>query len=167
MNQLTFSFAVTNVNGWPKLRFMIDNDVHLEHEFSQTTESITLLYDIDDGKHLLQIERYGKKDHNMIFNSNNIQQDQTVELQDIFFNNIKLPDYFKYSGCFNYHGKSEPGSLFWGPNGIFEVSFEMPFVSWIINQQKQKQDVIDLFNYNKKDLLIKKIEEFKKVIVHG
>ena len=163
---LKFQFSAIECNGWPKLRFIIDDDIHLEHEFTSNTESVPLLFDIEHGKHVLQIERYGKKDNNIILDGQTIVRDQIVELQDIFLEDIKLPDYVKYSGSFRYSGRVEPSSMYWGPNGVFELDFETPFVDWIINQQKQKQNVIDLFNYSKKASLEKKILEFEKILNH-
>ena len=164
MTTLKFHFRSTYYNGWPQLRFVIDNDVYLEHDIIKAEEFVELDFDLFPGDHELEIERYGKTDAHLNFQNGQILDDQTIELIDIYFDDIKLPDYVKYSGVFCYNKQETPSALFWGPNGIFRIGFKTPFLEWIIDQQRSKQKVIDLFDYSNKARLSELLNQYENML---
>lgn len=163
--KLNILFRATECNGWPKLRFCIDNDVLLEHDFTSEIDLISLDLDLLDGDHELEIERYDKKDDNLIFIDGKIKRDQTVELLDFFVDNVKLPMDFKYQGTFYYRDQVVPSGLVWGPNGKFIWHFKTPIVSWIVDWKNQQDpEVIDLFVPHEKNRehILNLLDEFQQ-----
>jgi hypothetical protein len=140
MNILKLQFCATECNGLPSLRFCINNDIQQEFTFTETESTVDLIINLLDGKHELEIERYGKTDNNTLIDSaGQILQDQTVTLVDMFLDGIKLPDRFKYSGVFHYNDQSIQSGLVWGPNGKYIFKFETPMITWVIQEQYHKQ----------------------------
>jgi len=165
MNVLRFCFKSENCNGWPQIRFIIDNDVHAEHAITQSFEYFDLSIDLLPGNHCLDIERYGKRiPDNIVYRDGQILQDQITTLTDIYLDNIKLPDMIKYSGIFKYDDHDVPGGLSWGPNGIWSLQFETPLLNWVIETKQKQQHVIDLLDYESRASLIQKLEEFEQTI---
>lgn len=167
MNLLSLNFRATDCCGWPKLRFCIDDDVLLEHAFSQELETVALELDLIDGAHVLEIERYDKQARNIVFVDNQILQDQTVELVQIAVDDVILPDLFKYQGTFYFHDQCVPSGLLWGPNGRWIWHFHTPLIRWLIDCKKTASgDVIDLFVPTKDNsrLILNQLAEFEKAL---
>jgi len=165
MNQLTLAFEATECNGWPSLRFCIDHDIQQEITFSGPSAVVTLDIDLLDGVHELEIERYAKTNNNVVFVDNKILQDQLVTLTDIYVDDVKLPDMFKYSGTFYYHDQAVKSGTIWGPNGKYIWSFETPLLNWLISQRKKGSDtVVDLFNPDNTQQLLNDLAKFKSII---
>jgi hypothetical protein len=165
-NVFKFKFKATFCNGWPSLRFCVDNDVLQEFYFEHEYATVEIVVDLFDGNHILEIERFGKTNNNFIFENNNIIQDQTVELLDMYIGNIQLPLSFKHQGHFCFDGQNIPGGLLWGPNGSYFLEFKTPLVSWVISEKLEKLDAIDSFVPNKYNLdqLSKNLIEFNNVL---
>jgi len=147
MNQLIFHFSATECNGWPKLKFTLNNTTLVDFEFTRPQEQISLpLEKIESGLYTLSIERYGKTDNNCIVENNVIVQDQIVTLDDIYIEDVKLPNYFKFSGIFCFDGTEHPQSLIWGPNGTFKMPMGVPVIDWAVQEKINKsQPVLNLF----------------------
>lgn len=142
VNTLKIKFCATNYNGWPSLRFCIDNDVLEEYTFDSADAEIELSLDLIDGEHVLEIERYGKTDHNVHFVDGKILADQQVELVDLYADNIKLPNFFKFQGIFYFNDQAVPYGLVWGPNGKYVWKFQTPIINWLVDQKNQTQEII-------------------------
>ena len=165
MNQLTLEFEATECNGWPNLRFCIDQDIQQEITFSGPDACVTLDLNLVNGVHELEIERYGKQDTNIVFVDNKILQDQLVTLTAIYVDDVRLPDVFKYAGTFYYQDHVIPAGTVWGPNGRFIWLFETPILKWLIAQQKKGiTPAGDLFNPNNTKKLLNDLAEFKYII---
>lgn len=165
MNIMSFCFESQNCNGWPQLRFIIDNDVHLEHQISQNSERVDLSIDLLPGLHSLDIERFGKRiPDNIVFKDGQILQDQMICLTDIYIDDIKLPDMIKYSGIFKYEDQVISGGLWWGPNGIWNLPFATPLIDWVINIKQKNQHAVDLLDYQSRSVLAAQLTDFEKLL---
>jgi len=146
MNQLIFHFLATECNGWPKIKFSINDSTILDHEFVSAEEKIVLPLELDPGSYTLNIERYGKTYDNCKVENNVIVQDQLVTLKEIFIDDVKLPNYIKYSGIFCFNNSEHPQSVDWGPNGIFKLPIGVPLVDWAIKEKINRSNpVMNLF----------------------
>ena len=162
---LRFRFKATEYNGWPKIRIMFNGDVYEEVTLSQPEQFVEVPLNLPSGKHLLEIERYDKTDNNVLFVDGQILQDQTVELADIYVDDIKLGNLFKYNNAVFKHRDGEiVNSYIWGLNGTFSWSFETPIIPWLIKvKQTLEDDNINLYipgrqNTTELTNLIEKIE---------
>jgi len=142
MNKLTFCFNATKVGSWPKIKISIDDVVVHDHCFSQADESVQIPIDLSSGHHTLQIERYGKTTENINYDCVNdvIIEDQTLELTNIYIDDISLPVLFLYEGVWHWENHVEPRALFWGPNGYWTWKFDTPMIPWAISFNRIHQD---------------------------
>lgn len=146
MEHLRFDFTATECQGWPRIRICIDGDVLLDHDFSSSQESVEVEYDVIDGEHTIEIERWGKQNFNLVHQDGEILKDQTVTLDNIWIDDVCLPEWVKSSGEFTWEGGTIPNGLVWGPNGVFSIPVQTPLVPWIIEQKfKSSGDMIGLF----------------------
>jgi hypothetical protein len=131
MNLMEFNFSATECNGWPKLKFYIDDDLYEDYKFCSDEAKIFLPIELLNGKHLLQIELYGKTQNNTVVDKNNtIIKDQLVILNSIKLDNVQLPEMFLYLGRFT--GNPNFPQLTWGVNGFWNWTFETPIIDWAI-----------------------------------
>lgn len=158
MNKLTFSFNATKVKNWPQIKITVNGIVVRDHCFSQPTESVEIPLDLPMGEHTLQIERYGKTAENINFDAvnNRIIEDQTLELTDIFIDNVLLPVVFLYEGIWHWEDHIEPRALFWGPNGHWSWKFNTPIIPWAIAFNRKHQS-------SHPDLIIPYIDDLTSV----
>lgn len=133
MNQLGLAFTATECNGWPRLRFLIDNDLIQEYEFTGDSALIELPLDLLDGEHLLEIEFYGKTYDNTMVVGGNIVKDQLVTLDTIFIDYVPVPDFFKYQGLYTVGETTKPQALTWGENGSWKLTFMYPIIDWLLD----------------------------------
>lgn len=136
MNRLTFVFNTTECNGWPKIRMLIDDDLYEDHHFVENNEQVNVPIELLDGNHSLTIEIYGKTSNNTIIdNVGHIVKDQLIELIDIYADNIKLPDLFKYIGVYKFNDQEYPQATTWGCNGLWIWNFATPLLTWALDKQ--------------------------------
>jgi hypothetical protein len=169
MNQLSFHFKTTEVNGWPKIKITVDNVVIKEHCFTKEKEIVDVSLTMTDGPHVLEIIRYGKTPENLIFDAvaNQIIKDQVIELTSMSIDGVYLPNFFLYKGVWHWEDNHEPSSLFWGPNGTWTWNFETPIIAWAISANRQHQDShLDLLSPYKDDLTLsyKYLDQLEKAI---
>ena len=162
-NCLTLQFQATECNGWPKIRILIDNDIIEEYEFDQNTATIDIPIDLVDGEHVLEIERYDKTNHNIVFVDGKILQDQSVTLMDLYVDGIKLPEMFKYNSKFCYNNSELISVLDWGPNGVWSWRFNTPLLQNLIDQRNAGVDSPSLIIPNRDNAaeLLEQINKFK------
>jgi hypothetical protein len=135
MNSLKLDFEATECNGWPKLRFFIDNDLYQDFEFTKKFDTIELPLDMLDGIHALEIELYGKTYKNTILDNNKIIDDQSVTLKNIWIDNVQILDFVKYKGIYHVKNEMLPQTLTWKQNGSWKLHFEYPINKWIQETQ--------------------------------
>jgi len=162
-NCLTLQLQASECNGWPKIRILIDNDIIQEYEFDQETATIHVSLDLMDGEHVLEIERYGKTNDNIVFVDGQILKDQSVTLVDMYVDGVKLPDLFKYDGKFCYNDLELPSVLVWGPNGGWTWKFATPLLENLIDRKNAGVDSPSLVIPNRDNVtkLLDQIQEFK------
>lgn len=137
MNQLVLHFSCTECNGWPKLKFFIDDDLYHDYEFNSTIASVEIPLELLTGQHQLEIEFYGKTQNNTIQINNCIVKDQLVTLDSLTIDNITVPDFIKYRGLYRVGNTERPQILTWGENGTWMLQFEYPIIDWILNLKMQ------------------------------
>ena len=134
MNKLNLTFKATECNGWPKLRFFVDDDLIEDFNFTSDSAEISIPMDFLNGEYSLNIEFYGKTKKNTILDENkNIAKDQTVELVNMYYDNILLPDIFKWQGVYKFLNFKKPQVLNWGNNGVWQWKFKVPLLNWILD----------------------------------
>lgn len=134
MNILIFEFLATQCRGWPWIRIKINDAIYLEKQLTQQHTKIPLDLSLPAGKHVLYIERFNKTDQNTIVDDlGNILQDQTVTLNNIWYDNVDLPMDYLWQGEFCYDSRSQKSVLNWGPNGHWIWMFETPILQWLVN----------------------------------
>lgn len=157
MNVLMLKLRATECNGWPKIKIFIDNDIIEEYEFNNKDASIIIPIDLLDGQYTLNIELFNKNKHNCIIDNNGkIIQDQTVELVDIYIDNIRLPNFYKWMGIYKFGDQTLLQAVKWGYNGVWSWTFEVPIITWILNkkiedQEKNNKPKVSYFEIIKKD----------------
>lgn len=146
MIQFTLVFAATECQGWPRIRIGVDGDVLVDHDFTSQTESVCVDIDLLPGQHCLEIERWGKQTTNVHHRDGVILQDQTVTLREIYLDDVKLPEWWTSSGSFYYNDQIIHQGMIWGPNGVYRLPFQTPFVTWILAEKTRRwPDIISLY----------------------
>lgn len=147
MNKIDLTFRATECNGWPKLKFYIDLDLIEDYSFTSPEAKITIPIDLVEGKHTLIIELYGKTSQNTIIDNGNIIQDQTVELIDMYADDILLPNFHKWAGEYRFNDQVHPQSCLWACNGEWLWDMEIPLISWLLDRKIEQDE-----KYNKPEI---------------
>jgi len=133
---LTLTFRSHECNGYPKARICVNGNLVCDHSFTQDVEDITIAIDSVQEFNTLTVERYGKENHHMVFENNQILKDQVLEIIGGRVRSARLPDYiFDKHSCFEFHGQVHPGSRYFGPNGTWTFKFGSPVVTWALDQK--------------------------------
>lgn len=126
MTVLTFAFTVSSGIALPNIRFKVDNR-DLGHQQLAVGESTAMLsLSVTDGEHVIEIERYGKLDQH---------GDQSVTLDDIYIEDVRLPAWVKSSGQFHYNDTVVDSGLIWYPNGRYLLTVQTPVINWIVDER--------------------------------
>jgi hypothetical protein len=172
MNQLTLKFSATECNGWPKLKFYLDDDLYEDFVFTESSSIIKLPLALIDGDHELAIELYGKTGQNTQLVNGQIVADQTATLEQLLIDDVPIPNFVKYSGIHYYHGGAHPQSLVWGPNGIWKLAFKTPIINWILEEKQQvslhyqsADTVLGGYNEAKKQKLMYYLKQIEEILL--
>lgn len=161
MHTIKFDFNVTEYNGWPSIVFLVDDDTLLEHQFTHEQETVELPIDLLEGEHLLEIERTNVGKNNTEIDANgNIVKDQLVELVEMYVDDVKLPEFFKYRGVYHLNGTKYPQGLVWGGNGVWQWNFETPMVEWAIDTKVDHANSYQGITKPNKEKIIEAKEHF-------
>ena len=164
MDSIKLRFRTTECNGWPKVQVLIDNDLYDDHLFSASEETITIPVGLLDGLHNLTIEIYGKTPKNTIVDEQgNIVKAQLIELTDIYINDVKLPEYFKYFGIYKFNGQEYPQATVWGCNGVWEWDFGTPLVTWALDKKVEQNEKYNPVGTPQIRLVEEKLKRFEIV----
>lgn len=138
LDQLVLEFTATCYNGWPKLKFYIDDDLYEDFTFTESKATVKLPLSLVDGEHELVVELYNKTTSNTLVDDNgNIIQDQLVTLDNLYFDNVQLPNFVKYSGIYYFNDQKIPQGLTWGVNGNWKLNFATPLVGWVLEKKDE------------------------------
>ena len=134
MNILVFELSATECCGWPWIRIKINDAIYLEQQLTQEKIKIPVDLSLPVGKYVLDIERFNKTDQNTVIDKHgNILQDQTVSLNNIWYDNVDLPMDYLWQSEFSYNSHTQKSVLTWGPNGHWSWPFETPILPWLVN----------------------------------
>ena len=153
MNLLTLKFRCIDCNGLPQARIKLNGDLVLDHQFTQTEESHSIKINSASGDHVLTVERYNKRSHNMILENGNIVQDQILEITDIQVDDTSIPEFVIYENCeFSWDAQVHVGSRYFGPNGVWTYQFSTPIITHILDlkikhESKYNQDYLFPWSY--------------------
>lgn len=171
INWLKIDFSATQCQGWPKLRFYIDNDLYHDFEFVSGHDSVTLPIDFLPGDHELVIELHGKTFANTLLEGDVIVQDQTVTLERMWLDGIDLPDHFKYTGSYRDRSGTISRALTWGINlGTWSWQFQCPIIPWIIDEKhrqidaKHDHELSRLYSPKKNQVIVDALDRLEKKI---
>lgn len=129
MDILTLVFQPYEFSGFPKIKIALNSQPIADIEITKLTKVDIPLP--SDENQCLTVERYGKTDnHTRVDAHGTIIADQMVELVNMKYNSITLPDVIRYQGIFRYNDQVLPQSTLFGPNGIWTFEFSMPFTRW-------------------------------------
>ena len=126
MTVLTFAFSVTPGIELPNIRFKINDCAQGHFQLCVGSTKTQLTLPISHGQHVIEIERYGKLDHH---------GDQSVTLDDIYIDDVKLPDWVKSSGQFHDNSTVVESGLIWYPNGRYVLPVQTPVINWIVDER--------------------------------
>ena len=143
---LKFCFTATKCRSWPKLKLYVDNTLYKELSFNSATGAIDVKVDaLFHGNHVIDIELHGKTIYNTIVKDNVIVEDQTVTLDSVYLDDVKLPDFVKYKGIFDSTDQTLSPCLTWGLNGKWSLNFTSPVINWLLETKTSE------YNWNEKD----------------
>lgn len=134
-NILTLSFAATECNGWPQIRVLLNNKI-VNDCVVDGNLTVSVAVDSTTKNYNLQIQRYGKTDKNFVCADNQIVKDQVVELVSITVDGIPIPNYIiNNHATFTFNDQTHLGSCYFSPNGVWELKFQAPFITWLLDQK--------------------------------
>jgi hypothetical protein len=133
--KLTLEFDQINYyNGCPTVSVCV-NDV----EYFNGNVIDTVHLDIPDSDfNVLVIRHYGKTDADTLVVDNVITADKNFTLDAIIIDGYNIEE-LKWNSTFTDHYNNViPGCLFFGPNGVFELTFEQPVLKWMLRTRHAK-----------------------------
>lgn len=136
INNISLVLKSTNVNGWPKIKINVDNDVIFDDQIIESQlVNFYVLATTQSHSHVVTIERYGKTEENCVIDlNNNVVSDQYVELAEVKVDGIVIPDmYIRNNSKFEFNQLTYEGSTTWMPNGIWSWTFKSPIITHILD----------------------------------
>lgn len=135
--QLTLEFnQINHFNGCPKISICV-NDI--EYFVGDVTNSIHLEVPNLDFN-VLAIRHYGKTDVDTLVVNDEIVADKNFTLNTIIIDGYNIEELIWDSTFTDNHNNVIPGCLFFGPNGVFELTFEYPVLKWILCTRHMKNN---------------------------
>lgn len=149
---IKLEFKVERSLGDPLIKIMVDDTMNTFD--GACPDEISFDIPVTVGQHELRITHYGKKNEDHVLDSHgNILVDKHVELTGLWFDGIELkeelwngdffpvynPDYIK---DLKSKGVTIPYSirpnLYFGHNGMWQLSFSYPVANWLIKVRQEK-----------------------------
>lgn len=141
MDFIKLEFHSSECNGWPTAKILFDDDIYQDCYFDQSHSFVELPIDFLDGEHILTVELYGKDTRGTVVDQQGIIiKDRILELLNIYVNDIKLPDFFKYNSVYKFNNQTYNQGLKWGCNGIWTWHFSTPILSWVLDEKIKHQE---------------------------
>ena len=143
-NYITLHFKGTNDNGFPSVKISYDNKLLVDYTLESEEFSYSIPIGPLDGSHIVSVERYNKTEKNI---------NQILEITEVKVDNITIPDFFLMShSVFKFNNETHQGSRYFGPNGIWSLTFYSPLITYILDQKilhesKYNQDYIYPWSY--------------------
>lgn len=169
---LSLVFSASQHNGWPKLKFYLDDDLYEDYTFTSSSAKIDIPLVLVDGEHELTIELYDKTYNNTKVVNDLIVEDQIVTLEQIQIGGVVVPDFVKYAGVYYTKEQTYPNGLTWGINGQWQLTFKTPFIDWILAEKNKfnsavydaKETMVGDYNESKKQTLIYYLKQLEEML---
>jgi hypothetical protein len=130
---------------FPKVKIYIDHTLVDTVHFKKETESISIPIELEEGKHVLEIEHFGKTSQDTNFANGTLVADTEFTIESITIDDFK---FFYYLLCLcefraDWKGMEKPQgfpdlirqSRTVGPNGKWRLAFETPIDNWLIQRR--------------------------------
>jgi hypothetical protein len=171
---IKLQFKVERSLGDPLIRIMIDDTIATYNGPCQDVFEFDLPVTV--GEHELRITHYGKKDQDHVYDDQgNITVDKHVEISGIWLDEIELveelwegnffpvynPDYIK---DLKNKGIDVPYSikpnLYLGHNGTWQLIFNYPIASWLIEKRSNRTKVSGADWQSSDEALLIEVKEY-------
>lgn len=134
MTKIQLKLTSTYCQGWPRARIRHGNTCH----DIQVKEYADIELEVVADE--LVIERYGKQPHNVEFDRDTVLKDQILKIDSIQVNGVDVPEYvLQNHSQFRFDDQVHQGSRYFGPNGVWRFQFQLPLVTWLLDQKIQHE----------------------------
>lgn len=109
--------------------------MEVQHTFDKLDDVLNIKLPQKTAQVCLQIERYGKTVANQVDG-----KDQILEIVSLCVDNVPVPCYIldKHSK-FEFNNQCHLGSRYFSPNGVWTFDFQVPFITWALDQKIQHE----------------------------
>ncbi len=145
MNTITITFKNRKYKRFPRVRIYIDGTLVDTVHFKKESESVSIPVELDEGKHVLEIEHFDKTSRDINFVNGTLVADTKFTIESITIDDFKFFDYLLTLCEFraNWTGTQKPTdfpdvirqSRTVGPNGKWSLAFETPLGDWLIQRR--------------------------------
>ena len=189
MNHITIDFKNYKFKRFPKVNIYVDDDLIEEVHFDKDEQSVHIPVALEDGKHILEIEHFGKTSRDTQVKDGKIVADTKFTIKSIVVDDFNFFSSLLYQCEFraNWKDLDKPKdfpdvltqSFTIGPNGTWRLPFETPIDDWLIQRRIEenkniKNNIITYDSYNisphsTSDYILKKkdhqtIKEIKELL---
>jgi hypothetical protein len=133
--QLEFDH-IHEFNGEPKISVRVNG---IECYNNVVENSVEFVID-DTNDCVLEIEHYGKNNNDTEVIDNVIVNDKNFTLKNIIIDGYNIEELKWESDFTDVHGNIIPSCLFFGPNGIYRLHFQLPVLKWILSTRHSKNN---------------------------
>lgn len=135
--QLRLEFEhINEFNGNPKISVRVNGIECYNNVVAPIVEFVAT----DAAECVLEIEHYGKNNSDTEVIDNIIVNDKNFTLKNIVIDGYNIEE-LKWDSIFtDIHGNVIPGCLFFGPNGIFKLTFQLPILKWLLSTRHLKNN---------------------------
>lgn len=159
MTPIKICFQTHKVRNFPKVKIFVDDDLIEEVLFQKEEQLIELPLDLEQGKHKLEVEHFGKTSKDTIFKNNKIIKDMQFTIKSIEIGGLDLPTTVMYTSRFvpNWKDLDKPKGFpnelkqvfTIGPNGVWSIDFETPIEEWLIKKRKiENENIKNVVTYD-------------------
>ena len=145
MNTITINFKNRKYKRFPKVRIRIDGTLVDTVQFTKESESVTTPTALEEGKHVIEIEHFGKTSQDINFANGTLVADTEFTIESITIDDFKFFDYLLNLCEFraDWTGTEKPTGFpdvichgrTVGPNGKWTLAFETPLGDWLIQRR--------------------------------
>lgn len=129
---------INSCNGVPLLKISVNQQVCWDNPVQ---EKISLEYAIDVERINLTVEHYGKNNLTDTISHNGlITQDKNCELDSIVVDGYNLAELKWRSYYQTQDGERLDQCLFFGKNGCWHLTFDLPILRWILKTQHETKN---------------------------
>lgn len=152
MNHITIVFKNYKFRRFPKIKIYVDDDLIEEVHFDKEEQSMHIPVALDNGKHILEIEHFGKTSRDTQVKDGKIVADTKFTIKSVVVDNFEFSSSLLYLCEFraNWKDLHKPTefpdvlrqSFTIGPNGTWRLPFETPIEDWLIQRRIKENEKI-------------------------